>query len=170
MMRTSHVYNRQTHTKRRGRSTYILALAMSVPSLLGFRTSALPRINEREVLGTEIGRHIAQERRTDVFLDQGRHLMAMGQLDPARARLRGLFVSSNRQGQGLGRLMLSAIEEVATSYGLPELEGAMSLNAQGFYRHAGFAPVRPVQSSQILGVPIPVQLMRKVLQNVVGGK
>ena len=46
----------------------------------------------------------------------------------------------------------------------------MSLNAQGFYRHAGFAPVRPVQSSQILGVPVPVQLMRKVLQNVVGGK
>jgi len=100
---------------------------------------------------------------------QHRKVIAVGQLDPARARLRGLFVSANRQGQGLGRLMLSAIESVAASHGLPQLEGAMSLNAQGFYRHAGFAPVRPVQLSQIFGVSVPVQLMRKDLQNAVGG-
>jgi len=79
-------------------------------------------------------------------------------LEPTGARAGSVDVVSDRGG---GRLLW---------YGLPELEGAMSLNAQGFYRHAGFAPVRPVQSSQILGVPVPVQLMRKVLQNVVGGK
>lgn len=99
-----------------------------------------------------------------------RRLVGLGQLDPARARLRALFVSPNWQGRGLGRLMLSAVESVAASYGLPELEGAMSLNALGFYRHAGFAPVRPVQASQTLGVPVPVQLMRKILRHSSSGK
>lgn len=83
--------------------------------------------------------------------------------DPGTGRLRALFVAPELQGQGLGRMLLTGVERLARARGLRALEGAMSLNAVPFYRHAGFQSHRGAQQLIRAGVVVPILDMHKPL-------
>ena len=100
----------------------------------------------------------------ETWLIEGEALpLAVAQLDPIRGRLRALFVAPARQGQGLGRLLLSGMEAMARKRGVHELHGAMSMNAVSFYQRAGFLRLGAAEVVPMFGIGVVVQTMRKML-------
>jgi GNAT superfamily N-acetyltransferase len=72
-------------------------------------------------------------------------------------------VAPELQGQGLGRVLLTAIERLARERRLRAIEGAMSLNAVPFYRRAGYEARRGPEHLIRSGVRVPILNMRKTL-------
>jgi GNAT superfamily N-acetyltransferase len=91
-------------------------------------------------------------------------LAGVAQLDVDAGALRALFVSGARQGQGIGRALLSVVEARARAAGCSRLRGAMSLNAVAFYSQAGFVPRGGQGWLRSAGVPVPVTWMEKSLR------
>jgi GNAT superfamily N-acetyltransferase len=91
-------------------------------------------------------------------------LAAVALLDVGRGGLRGLFVAGALQGQGLGRALLSIVEERARVAGCAELSGAMSLNAVPFYTRAGFRPAGGPERLLTAGVRVSIVRMKKPLR------
>jgi len=98
-----------------------------------------------------------------IVAERHRRILGLAQLDPRAGRLRALFVTSALQGRGLGRILLAAVERLARARGLRTLEGAMSMNAVDFYRHAGFSPRRGPEQLVRGGVVVPIVDMAKPL-------
>ena len=98
-----------------------------------------------------------------IVAERERRLLGLAQLDPATARLRALFVAPELQGQGLGRVLLAAVERLARAHGLRAISGAMSLNAVGFYRRAGFDARRGPEHLVRGGIVVPIVNMQKTL-------
>jgi GNAT superfamily N-acetyltransferase len=90
-------------------------------------------------------------------------MLGMAQLDPAAGRLRALFVTPALQGQGLGRVLMTAVERLARAHDLDTIEGAMSLNAVPFYRRLGFERRRGAERLVRSGVSVAVVTMSKTL-------
>jgi putative acetyltransferase len=90
--------------------------------------------------------------------------VGFGQLDPSTGRLRALFVEGDRQGAGIGSLLLSEIEDQVRRRGGRRLTGAMSLNAVPFYARAGFRPRGGPERLTSAGVAVPVVRMEKLLR------
>jgi putative acetyltransferase len=99
----------------------------------------------------------------DTIVAERDRFLGMAQLDPRGGRLRALFVAPSLQGRGLGRLLLGAVEKLARARGLRALDGAMSMNAVGFYRRAGFVARRGPEHLIRAGVVVPIIDMQKVL-------
>ena len=98
-----------------------------------------------------------------ILAERERRPLGVAQLDPAMGRLRALFVAPALQGQGLGGVLLTAVERLARAHGVREIDGAMSLNAVPFYRRAGFQPRRSPEHLVRGGVIVPVVNMKKTL-------
>ena len=88
--------------------------------------------------------------------------VGFGQLDPSTGRLRALFVEGDRQGAGIGSLLLAEIEDHLRGRGGRYLTGAMSLNAVPFYARAGFRPCGGPERLTSAGVTVPVVRMEKL--------
>lgn len=96
-------------------------------------------------------------------------LIGFAQVDPARGRLRALFVDAESQGRGVGRALLEAAEARAVRRGCVRLHGAMSLNAVPFYARAGFRELgepEPLTTTEAR-VPVPIVRMEKNLREQV---
>jgi GNAT superfamily N-acetyltransferase len=104
-----------------------------------------------------------------IVAERGARILGMAQLDPKAGRLRALFVAPALQGKGLGRVLLAAVERLARARGLRSLEGAMSMNALGFYRRAGFQARRGPEHLIRSGVVVPIVNMEKTLADDSGG-
>jgi putative acetyltransferase len=103
-----------------------------------------------------------------IVAEREERILGAAQLDPQAGRLRALFVAPGLQGRGLGRVLLAAVERLARAHGLRAIDGAMSMNAVGFYRHAGFEARRGPEHMIRLGTVVPVVNMRKVLGDDAG--
>jgi putative acetyltransferase len=68
----------------------------------------------------------------------GSLIAGFGFLDPATSEVGGMFVQPQFHGQGLGRRILSALEEEAKRAELKFLWLVSTLNAEPFYASAGF--------------------------------
>jgi putative acetyltransferase len=90
--------------------------------------------------------------------------VGFGQLDLATGRLRALFVEGDRQGAGIGGLLLSEIENQHRRRGGRRLTGAMSLNAVPFYARAGFRACGGPEHLTSGGVTVPVVRMEKLFR------
>lgn len=73
----------------------------------------------------------------------------VGTIGYAAGTVRSLFVLPSHQGLGLGRQLLSSVEEIARNELICSLTVAASLTAVGFYRHHGFDALRPIEASGI---------------------
>lgn len=104
-----------------------------------------------------------------ILAERGDRILGMAQLDPGGGRLRALFVTPELQGRGLGKILLAAVERLARARGLRTLEGAMSMNALGFYRRAGFLARRGPEHLIRGGVVVPIVNMEKPLADNPGG-
>ncbi len=67
-------------------------------------------------------------------------VVGYAQLDPQRCEVQALYVHPMHGGQGIGTVLLHALEDRAQSLGIGELHLASSLNAVGFYTKAGYQP------------------------------
>jgi len=65
-------------------------------------------------------------------------IVGFGQLNQASGQVDAFYVRPGRQGEGLGRALLSALEGEARAAGLKELQLSAPLNAVGFYARAGY--------------------------------
>ena len=90
--------------------------------------------------------------------------VGFAQLDPSAGRLRALFVEGDRQGAGIGSLLLSEIESQVRQRGGRHLTGAMSLNAVPFYARAGFRPCGGPERLTSAGLAVPVVRMEKLFR------
>jgi putative acetyltransferase len=80
--------------------------------------------------------------RHDFFVaEEDGRVVGFGELGREAAAIQGLYVSPEVKGRGVGRRLLSALEERARSYGLKSLRLTSSLNAVAFYERAGFKAV-----------------------------
>ena len=68
-------------------------------------------------------------------------VVGFAELDPAGGEVTGLYVSPEVAGRGVGRTLLSTLEETARAYGCASLHLTSSLNAVPFYERAGFRPL-----------------------------
>ena len=65
-------------------------------------------------------------------------VVGYGALDPARNEVEAIFVVPSYAGQGIGRVLLRAIESLALGLNLEKLQLSASLNAVSFYSRAGY--------------------------------
>jgi putative acetyltransferase len=93
----------------------------------------------------------------------GGQLAAVAQIDVDAGALRALFVDAARQGQGVGRALLAAVEARARAAGCSRLRGAMSLNAVPFYVQAGFVARVGPEWLHSAGLRVKVAWMEKRL-------
>ena len=65
-------------------------------------------------------------------------IVGYGAIDPANNEVEAIFVIPSCVGQGIGRVLLGALESLARGLNLAELQLFASLNAVSFYRGAGY--------------------------------
>jgi GNAT superfamily N-acetyltransferase len=95
--------------------------------------------------------------------EMGGSLVGATQIDPRTGLLRALFVDAGFQRQGVGHALLAAIESRARAAHCQRLCGAMSLNAVGFYRRAGFRARGGPEGLRGAPTWVPVLWMDKLL-------
>jgi GNAT superfamily N-acetyltransferase len=68
----------------------------------------------------------------------GASVVGFGQLNQSTGEVDAVYVLPERQGEGIGRLLLAELEGQARAWGLGKLELSATLNAAGFYQRAGY--------------------------------
>jgi GNAT superfamily N-acetyltransferase len=69
---------------------------------------------------------------------EGEAVVGTGMIDRDTGRLDAIMVRPNMMRQGIGRQMLTFLEDIARAAGLTELTLDSTLNAAEFYRSCGF--------------------------------
>lgn len=72
---------------------------------------------------------------------EGSRIVGFGAVIPRLEELRSLYVDPDAGGRGVGTRLLAALERLAVERGLARLTLNSSVNAEGFYRRAGYATV-----------------------------
>ncbi len=105
---------------------------------------------------------VLQERVMLVATD-GASVVGFGQLNPATGEVDAVYVLPERQGQGIGQLLLAGLEDRARQRGLGTLELSATLNAEPFYKRAGYARLHAAVHSLPTGAELECIRMRKEL-------
>ena len=90
-------------------------------------------------------------------------IVATGYVDVDKKRLEALFVLPKYQGQGIAKLMINHLHDIAKGHGLSELTLDATLNAEGFYSKHGYVKIRDSVHTSPLGVSFPAAAMKRVL-------
>jgi GNAT superfamily N-acetyltransferase len=77
-------------------------------------------------------------KRVIVVATDGAMVVGFGQLNPDTGEVDAVYVLPGRQGEGIGRMLLSDLEEHARARGIATLELSATLNAAEFYERAGY--------------------------------
>lgn len=80
-------------------------------------------------------------------------------LDSGRAKLRQMAVSSECQGQGIGRRLIESVEDCLVQQGFQVVELDARREAVGFYEKLGYVS----EGDEFISVTIPHQCMTKVI-------
>jgi putative acetyltransferase len=80
---------------------------------------------------------VLKERVLVVATDEGA-VVGFGQLNPDTGEVDAVYVLPDRQGEGIGRLLLADLEARARARGIRVLELSATLNAVPFYAQAGY--------------------------------
>lgn len=89
----------------------------------------------------------------------GHQVLGYGAIDVGQGLIEALFVAPEHAGRGLGLLLLRALEERVPAG--TELRLSSSLNAEQFYRRAGYQSVRQEIYPHPSGVALDSILMRR---------
>ncbi|MBV8857188.1 MAG: GNAT family N-acetyltransferase [Acidobacteria bacterium] len=104
--------------------------------------------------------------RNDFFVaEEDGTVVGYGELGREVGAIQGLYVRPDVKGQGVGRRLLSTLEERARAYGLRSLSLVSSLNAVPFYERAGFKAVEELTETIGPGVERGSVRMFKELAN-----
>lgn len=91
-------------------------------------------------------------------------LAAVGMLDEHNRKIEGLFVLPEHMGLGLGKQLLSYLEQLALEHRITELHLDASLNAEAFYQRCGYQSLRRETYHSPSGISLPSVLMHKTLR------
>ena len=98
-----------------------------------------------------------------IVMEEGNVIAGYALLDTDSGEVDAVFVEPSRQGAGIGRALLRAIESLARDAGLDRLFLSASLNAVAFYECAGFRVLRERLYPHHSGIQIRSVLMEKRL-------
>lgn len=101
--------------------------------------------------------------------EEGGEVVGFGELGQESGEVQGLYVSPDAAGRGVGRKLLSTLEERARAHGLESLRLTSSLNAVPFYERAGFTAVEELTQTIAPGVERASVRMFKALSGRGGG-
>lgn len=93
-------------------------------------------------------------------------LLGYAMLNRGQAEVDAVFVDPACAGQGVGKMLLGALERMAAAHGLRRLGLFASLNAVAFYRAAGFVAVRDERYAHPSGIELDCVYMEKDLPSV----
>ena len=116
-----------------------------------------------EVLERRAARIASGERIAIVAGSESGEIAGYGSIKPAESELYAVYVSAGHGRRGIGRLILSRLEELASLAGLTELWLDASINAEPFYRANGYISEAPGEHVLPSGARIPCVRMRKRL-------
>ena len=91
------------------------------------------------------------------------HIVGIAVLD--KDRVRNVFVEVEMHKQGVGRLLMAAIEAHAIEINLIKIYLYAGLSAQGFYSKLGYKTINRIEHD-LDGNPLPVIKMEKILFRV----
>ena len=92
-------------------------------------------------------------------------IIGFGSIVPANSELRAVYVDGGYGRQGVGRALLTRLEELARSAGLAELRMDASINAVPFYEANGFISVERGEHPMPSGRRMACVRMRKDLRS-----
>jgi GNAT superfamily N-acetyltransferase len=98
-----------------------------------------------------------------VVATDGGIVIGFGQLDPRTREVDAVYVLPDRQGEGIGRLLLADLEARARALGIAILELSATLNAAPFYARAGYVRRHPAIHRLPTGADLEVVRMSKDL-------
>ena len=84
-------------------------------------------------------------------------------LDADKQEVDAVFVDPARGGLGIGKRLLAALEQLARGRGIERLHLSASLNAEPFYRAAGFVALREEAYAHPSGISLASVAMEKEL-------
>lgn len=90
-------------------------------------------------------------------------IAGFGQLNQASGEVEAVYVLPGRQGEGIGRALLVALEDEARAAGLKRLQLSATLNAVPFYERAGYVEEGPTVHRLPNGVELQCLRMSKEL-------
>lgn len=93
----------------------------------------------------------------------GDALAGYAMLDFEKQEVDAVFVDPVRGGLGIGKRLLAALEDVARERGISSLRLSASLNAEPFYRAAGFVALREDLYVHPSGIKLACVAMAKVV-------
>jgi GNAT superfamily N-acetyltransferase len=79
------------------------------------------------------------QQRIVIVAAEGGKVVGFGQLNPDTGEVDAVYVLPERQGEGIGSMLLSDLEGRARARGIATLELSATLNAAEFYTRAGYA-------------------------------
>jgi GNAT superfamily N-acetyltransferase len=107
---------------------------------------------------------IVLQTRIMVVATDGAMVVGFGQLNPDTAEVDAVYVLPERQGEGIGRMLLSDLERQARERGITTLELSATLNAADFYERAGYARQRDAIHQLPTGIELQCIRMSKRLK------
>lgn len=90
-------------------------------------------------------------------------VIGFGQLNVVTGEVESVYVLPAHAGTGIGARLLQTLEEVARECGLKRLHLDSSLNAVGFYEHAGYTVKGETYRAMETDVSLPCIRMEKPL-------
>ncbi|WP_253192648.1 GNAT family N-acetyltransferase [Janthinobacterium sp. LM6] len=94
---------------------------------------------------------------------QGEAIAGYAMLDADKQEVEAVFVDPARAGLGIGKRLLAALEQLAGGRGIVRLHLSASLNAEPFYRAAGFVALRAEAYAHPSGISLASVAMEKAL-------
>jgi putative acetyltransferase len=91
-------------------------------------------------------------------------------LNMVNSEVDAAFIDPNHAGQGIGKKMLYALQDMACVHKLERMHLLASLNAVEFYKSAGFSPIRNERLAHHSGVMLDCVYMEKELSGCTAGK
>ncbi|MDC8759149.1 GNAT family N-acetyltransferase [Janthinobacterium fluminis] len=98
-----------------------------------------------------------------VMAESAGELQGYAILDRGNGEVGAVFVAPDSGGRGVGKILLGALERMARADRRARLHLYASLNAVGFYRAAGFVPLREAQYAHPSGIALDCVYMEKAL-------
>jgi putative acetyltransferase len=107
---------------------------------------------------------VVLQTRVMVVAMDGTMVVGFGQLNPDVGEVDAVYVLPERQGEGIGGMVLSDLEQRAAERGVTTLELSATLNAANFYERAGYARQHVVVHRLPTGIELQCIRMRKRLK------
>lgn len=98
--------------------------------------------------------------------EEGNIICGSGFLDTDTGQIGGIFVDPKFQRRNIGLQILNRLEEVAKEHDIKTLHLEATLNAEAFYKAAGYLSMEKSKYHHVSGVDFDCIKMQKILKSI----